>query len=97
MRHIAARPTARASRALDVVIEAVVEKLDVKQPVLAEVEALLPPTRCSRPTRRRSTSTRWPSRLRDPSRLVGLHFFNPVHRMPLVEVIVGKRTAAAAW
>src|SRR5262249_36774872 len=34
--------------------------------------------------------------LPDPSRLVGLHFFNPVHRMPLVEVVIGESTSAMA-
>ncbi|WP_088342751.1 MULTISPECIES: 3-hydroxyacyl-CoA dehydrogenase NAD-binding domain-containing protein [Rhodomicrobium] len=71
----------------DVVIEAVVEKLDIKQKVLATAEARMKPgallatNTSSLPIEQIATG------LADPGRLVGLHFFNPVPAMPLVEVV----------
>src|SRR5262249_3318640 len=80
---------------LDVVIEAIVEKMAVKQAVLAEVEALLP----ERAVLLTNTSSLdidvMAAKLAHPERLAGLHFFNPVDRMPLVEVILGSRTSKA--
>jgi 3-hydroxyacyl-CoA dehydrogenase / enoyl-CoA hydratase / 3-hydroxybutyryl-CoA epimerase len=76
----------------DVVIEAVVERLDVKQQVLREVEQRV--TRgCVLATNTSSLSvTRLQEALDRPADFCGMHFFNPVHRMPLVEVIRGDRT-----
>jgi 3-hydroxyacyl-CoA dehydrogenase/enoyl-CoA hydratase/3-hydroxybutyryl-CoA epimerase len=76
----------------DAVVEAVVERLDVKRQVLAELEARVP-ERCVLAT---NTSSLRVDALADalerPERLGGLHFFNPVHRMPLVEVVRGTAT-----
>jgi 3-hydroxyacyl-CoA dehydrogenase/enoyl-CoA hydratase/3-hydroxybutyryl-CoA epimerase len=81
---------------LDCVIEAIVENMEIKQHVLSEVEARLP----DRAVLMTNTSSldidRMADKLSDPSKLVGLHFFNPVDKMPLVEVIVGKRTSGVA-
>lgn len=78
---------------VDLVVEAVVERLDVKRAVFAELEAgvrddcvlatntsSLPVTEIARDVRR-------------PERVCGMHFFNPVHRMPLVEVVRAARTS----
>jgi len=74
-------------RAVDLVIEAVVENIDVKKTVLKEVESLVRPD-CIIASNTSSLRIRdMASALKDPSRLVGLHFFNPVHKMPLVEVV----------
>ena len=73
----------------DVVIEAIVERLDAKQALLAQVEtrlrpgAILATNTSSIPLEAIATA------LQDPSRLIGLHFFNPVAKMPLVEVVRG--------
>ncbi len=84
------RPTLDYSgfRRVDLVIEAIVEKLDVKQKVFAELAAqvsetaVLASNTSSLPIQDiRAATPR-------PERVVGMHFFNPVHRMPLVEVIV---------
>lgn len=81
---------------VDIVVEAVVENLWVKQKVLAEVESKLKDTAvlCS------NTSTISISTLAEglarPASFVGMHFFNPVHRMPLVEVIRGRASSDEA-
>ncbi len=80
----------------DLVIEAVIEKLEIKQKVFAEVgeqvrpHAILASNTSSLPIDEIARDTS------QPERVVGMHFFNPVHRMPLIEVITGKRTSADA-
>ena len=79
----------------ELVIEAVFEELSVKQQVWAEVEAVVSPT-CVLASNTSSLSiTRMAADLQHPERVVGLHFFNPVAVMPLLEVIPGERTDEA--
>ncbi|MFZ3289859.1 MAG: 3-hydroxyacyl-CoA dehydrogenase PaaH [Telluria sp.] len=89
------------------VIEAIVENLDVKRGLFAELEAIVGDD-CILATNTSSISvTAIAAKLRLPQRLVGMHFFNPVPLMALVEVISGLATAqqvadtvhatAAAW
>ena len=79
----------------DIVIEAIVENADVKRKVYAQVEprmkegAVLATNTSSIPLQQLS------SILRRPERLVGLHFFNPVAQMMLVEVVEGPQTSPA--
>ncbi|GGA89524.1 fatty acid oxidation complex subunit alpha [Neiella marina] len=84
-----------AVKDVDAVVEAVVENPNVKAAVLAEVEQQVS-DHCviTSNTSTISINTLAQS-LRDPSRFCGMHFFNPVHRMPLVEVIRGKDTSDA--
>ncbi len=56
------------------------------------LEPRMKPGRCSPPTPRASCSSRSRRSWRDPERLVGLHFFNPVAQMPLVEIVHSART-----
>ncbi|MCG5213975.1 3-hydroxyacyl-CoA dehydrogenase NAD-binding domain-containing protein [Streptosporangium soli] len=80
----------------DLVIEAVFEDLAVKQKVFAEVEAVVS-DECVLATNTSSLSvTEMAAGLRRPERVVGLHFFNPVAVMPLVEIVRGDRTDDAA-
>ncbi|MFH1594034.1 MAG: 3-hydroxyacyl-CoA dehydrogenase NAD-binding domain-containing protein [Candidatus Omnitrophota bacterium] len=77
----------------DMVIEAVVENLDIKQKVFKEVSAVV-----SKNTIIASNTSSLPimdisKTMSIPERAVGLHFFNPVHRMPLVEVIRSEKTS----
>lgn len=77
----------------DLVVEAVVERMDVKRAVFAELEAIVRDD-CILATNTSSLSVTEMARgLRRPERVCGMHFFNPVHRMPLVEVVRGERTA----
>ena len=81
---------------VDLVIEAVFEDLDLKHRVLEEVE----PAIASDVVYASNTSTIPISRIaaaaRHPERVLGMHFFSPVHKMPLLEVIVTPRTAPEA-
>ena len=80
----------------DFVIEAVFEEMGVKQTVFAEVEAVVSET-CILATNTSSLSiTEMASKLAHPERVVGFHFFNPVAVMPLLEIIPGEQTDAAA-
>lgn len=81
---------------LDIIAEAVVEKLEIKQTVLAEVE------KNSRPDAILASNTS-SLRIADiadgltrPENLTGMHFFNPVHMMPLVEVVKGPKSSDIA-
>ena len=72
---------------LGCVIEAVVENMEIKKAVLAEIEASVPDD-CLICTNTSSLSIEeMATALRRPERFIGLHFFNPVHRMQLVEVV----------
>ncbi len=77
----------------EVTIEAVLEKLAVKKAVLGEWEGVVPGTAVFASNTSTLPITSIASEARHPERVVGMHFFNPVHRMPLVEVIYGEKTA----
>jgi 3-hydroxyacyl-CoA dehydrogenase/enoyl-CoA hydratase/3-hydroxybutyryl-CoA epimerase len=80
----------------DLVVEAVVERMDVKRAVLKETEAHVRRD-CILATNTSSLSVdAMAEALERPERFCGMHFFNPVDRMPLVEVVRGKRTSDAA-
>ena len=80
----------------DVVIEAVFERMDVKKQVFAEVEAVVGED-CILMTNTSSLSvTEMAAGLKNPERVVGFHFFNPVAVMPLVEIIRGEQTSDVA-
>lgn len=77
----------------DVVVEAVVENMDVKKKVLAECENYISPD-CVFASNTSSLSiTEMQSVAKRPDKVGGFHFFNPVSRMPLIEVIAGAKTS----
>ncbi|MBI2608109.1 MAG: enoyl-CoA hydratase/isomerase family protein, partial [Deltaproteobacteria bacterium] len=79
-------------RSLDIVIEAVIEDLNLKKKVFAELETKVKESTILA-TNTSSISVDDMARdLKHPERFVGMHFFNPVHKMPLVEVIRGEKT-----
>jgi 3-hydroxyacyl-CoA dehydrogenase / enoyl-CoA hydratase / 3-hydroxybutyryl-CoA epimerase len=82
--------------AVDLVIEAVVERMDVKKSVLRETEAAVPGDAVLTTNTSSLSVTEMQSALERPENLAGMHFFNPVHRMPLIEVIRGERTSDEA-
>jgi 3-hydroxyacyl-CoA dehydrogenase/enoyl-CoA hydratase/3-hydroxybutyryl-CoA epimerase len=80
-------------RAVQIVIEAASEKLEVKKKIFAEMaghtpsEAILATNTSALPINELAASAG------SPARVVGLHFFNPVSRMKLIEVVIGKQTS----
>ncbi len=83
-------------RRVQLVLEAVVEDLDVKQSLFRELEEQVSST-CVFATNTSSLSVTAMARgLKHPERVVGMHFFNPATRMPLVEVIRAEGTDPAA-
>jgi 3-hydroxyacyl-CoA dehydrogenase/enoyl-CoA hydratase/3-hydroxybutyryl-CoA epimerase len=74
----------------DVIIEAVVEKLEVKQSIFSGVEGRLKPGAILATNTSSIELERIAKALKEPGRLIGLHFFNPVAQLPLVEVIKSK-------
>lgn len=78
----------RVSRA-DVVIEAIVEKLEIKQKLFADIEPRLKDGAVMATNTSSIMIEDIAQSLQDPGRLIGIHFFNPVAQMPLVEVIKG--------
>ncbi|WP_144629127.1 3-hydroxyacyl-CoA dehydrogenase family protein [Arthrobacter woluwensis] len=76
------------------VVEAVPELVDLKEAVLAKIEESAPGTAIGSNTSSLSI-TALAATLKDPSRLIGLHFFNPVPVSDLVEVVVGEQTPPA--
>ncbi|WP_127347304.1 fatty acid oxidation complex subunit alpha FadB [Pseudidiomarina mangrovi] len=82
-----------AVKGVDIVVEAVVENPEVKGKVLAHVESLVSADTIITSNTSTISIDRLAKSLKDPSRFCGMHFFNPVHKMPLVEVIRGKDTS----
>ncbi|ESR23853.1 3-hydroxyacyl-CoA dehydrogenase NAD-binding domain-containing protein [Lutibaculum baratangense] len=74
-------------RHADIVIEAVPEKVDIKRKVYEQVEPLLKPGAILATNTSSIRLEELRGHLKDPSRFAGLHFFNPVSRMQLVEVV----------
>jgi 3-hydroxyacyl-CoA dehydrogenase/enoyl-CoA hydratase/3-hydroxybutyryl-CoA epimerase len=84
-----ADPTgANISRA-DVVIEAIVERLEAKQNLFRSIEGKLKPGAVLATNTSSIMIEEIAAPLADPGRLIGIHFFNPVAQMPLVEIIKG--------
>lgn len=81
---------------VDLVVEAVVENPKVKGAVLSEVEGQVGEETILASNTSTISITRLASSLKRPENFCGMHFFNPVHRMPLVEVIRGEKTSDAA-
>jgi 3-hydroxybutyryl-CoA dehydrogenase len=81
-----------ALKVCDLVIEAVIEDLSIKQQLFAELEALVSEETLLASNTSSISISAIAAKLKDPSRLFGLHFFNPAPVMKLVEVIAGIQT-----
>jgi 3-hydroxybutyryl-CoA dehydrogenase len=79
----------------DLVIEAIVEKLEVKKAVFADLEKVVAPETVLVTNTSSLSVTAIASGMQDPGRFAGYHFFNPVPLMKVVEVIAGLKTDAA--
>jgi 3-hydroxybutyryl-CoA dehydrogenase len=76
----------------DFIIEAATENLELKQKILKEIEAVAKPDSIIATNTSSVSITRLAATLAEPSRFVGMHFFNPVPVMALVEIIRGIQT-----
>lgn len=76
-----------------IVVEAIVEKMEVKKTVFSECEGHIADEAILASNTSSLSITEMASALKKPERFAGMHFFNPVHRMPLVEVIRGEKTS----
>ena len=85
---------ARAVGSADFVIEAAPERLDVKLALFADVERLAPARAVVASNTSALSITEMAGSLSNPSRAAGMHFFNPVHKMKLVEIVRGLETSA---
>lgn len=92
MDRLHADPQGYGVKKADIIIEAITENLEAKQDLFALLEkqaktdAILATNTSTIPLEEISLA------LKDPQRLIGIHFFNPVSQMPLIEVIQGKNT-----
>jgi len=80
----------------DLVIEAVVENIQIKRQVLAEFESLAKPAAIFATNTSTIPITQIAAEAKHPENVAGMHFFNPVDKMPLVEVIRGEKSSDAA-
>jgi 3-hydroxyacyl-CoA dehydrogenase/enoyl-CoA hydratase/3-hydroxybutyryl-CoA epimerase/enoyl-CoA isomerase len=83
-------------KTVDIVIEAVVENPKVKAAVLSEAEQQVSDDTIIASNTSTIPITKLAQSLQRPENFCGMHFFNPVHRMPLVEIIRGEKTSDKA-
>jgi 3-hydroxybutyryl-CoA dehydrogenase len=95
----AARERVRASEdfcadaeAADVVIEAVFEDIDIKKKVLSHLDDHMPPTALLGSNTSSLSLTELAAATKNPGRVIGMHFFNPVHVMKLLEIVKAEQT-----
>ncbi len=77
----------------DLVIEAAVENLELKNKIFKELEEVIKPTTIVASNTSSLSITEMAKAFKHPGRFVGMHFFNPPNKMPLVEVIAGEKTS----
>lgn len=87
-----ADPEGKHIKHADVIIEAVAERLDVKQKIFADLEDIAKPGAVLATNTSSLKLEEIAAPLKDSGRLVGVHFFNPVAQLPLVEVVRGEAT-----
>ena len=96
LRRLVASPGAQeAAAGADVVIEAVPERLDLKQTIFRDLERVVAPEVILGSNTSSLSITRIAEGLGHPERVIGLHFFNPVPVMKLLEIVRGARTTDA--
>lgn len=83
-------------RRCDLVVEAVVENMDIKKQVIRDAGSHMKEQAVFASNTSSLSITDMAAAYQRPEMFVGMHFFNPVHRMPLVEIIRGRQTADVA-
>jgi len=79
-------------KGIDIIIEAAVEKMDLKKQIFSKLDAQAPAETILATNTSALSITEIAGATKMPDRVVGIHFFNPVYKMQLVEVIVGRQT-----
>ncbi|MDZ7699169.1 MAG: 3-hydroxyacyl-CoA dehydrogenase NAD-binding domain-containing protein [Deltaproteobacteria bacterium] len=80
-------------KGVDLVIEAVLEDMEIKQGIWKQLEGICGPDVIFATNTSALPITEMASILKDPGRMIGLHFFNPAHRMQLLEIICAEKTS----
>ena len=80
-------------KSADVVIEAIIESKEAKQELFSQIESLLKPDTILATNTSSIPLDELSETLQQPDRLVGIHFFNPVAKMQLVEIVEGENTS----
>ena len=78
---------------MELILEAVVEKMNIKKGVLSELEQHCSESAIICSNTSALSISEMATSLKKPERFIGMHFFNPVNRMPLVEIIPGPQTS----
>jgi 3-hydroxyacyl-CoA dehydrogenase/enoyl-CoA hydratase/3-hydroxybutyryl-CoA epimerase len=79
-----------------IAIEAIVERMDVKKKVLSEVASQIPDDAIIATNTSSLSVSEMATAIHNPERVIGMHFFNPVEKMPLVEIVQGEKTSTRA-
>ncbi|MDX2346288.1 MAG: 3-hydroxyacyl-CoA dehydrogenase NAD-binding domain-containing protein, partial [Legionella sp.] len=95
MDRLIADPNGDGLKRADVIIEAVFENLEVKQAIFKHAEAVAKPDAILATNTSSIPLDEINAVMKKPARLVGIHFFNPVSRMELVEVVRGEKTLSS--
>ena len=80
-------------REVQIVIEAASEKLEIKKAIFHDMDAKIDDTDILATNTSALSISTLAAETRHPGRVIGLHFFNPVSRMKLIEVVIGKQTS----
>ncbi|PHR57314.1 MAG: hypothetical protein COA44_06335 [Arcobacter sp.] len=78
----------------DLALEAIVENTEAKQELYAQLEEIMDEKAIIASNTSSLSISMLSEKMQHPERFIGMHFFNPVPRMPLVEIIAGKKTSA---
>lgn len=89
---LSADPAGDGVAKADIVIEAIVENVAIKQALFEHLESRMKPQALLATNTSSIPLERLAEVLKQPDRLLGLHFFNPVVKMPLVEIVIGDAT-----
>lgn len=92
---ISPAPTEVPLKDAGIIIEAAVEKMDLKKQIFANLDAQAPQDAILATNTSALSITEIAAATKNPARVVGIHFFNPVHKMQLVEVVAGRQTSPA--
>ncbi|WP_437185360.1 3-hydroxyacyl-CoA dehydrogenase NAD-binding domain-containing protein [Planctomicrobium sp. SH668] len=87
LKNIESRTAWRSDDSIDLMVEAIVEKLEVKESLFLQADLALPPRALMVSNTSALPISDMAQATKRPDKVAGLHFFNPVHKMPLVEVV----------